>query len=307
MRFPSVRWLKRIGLSFLAVVSALAIAEVVLICLDYGEMVEYAPDDRWGYLMKPSQEVSSYGHPVQINDLGLRGPHVKRHKEPSHLRFLFVGDSVTYGGARIKEHELFCRIVESNLLASGFRAEIVNLSAPGWAPINWLRYIESNGLFDADFVVLVLPECDLARPFVTFAMHSFAESQPALRLAAVAQKCYRILRQRLARSRAAHTSLSLEVRENNIQRNVQAVAALVDLCSREHRPLLTVVLPTHIGPRLRAHWERFEELLPRVLDVRGEFSDTELFLDGVHLNKKGHEVLGARVSDALLTELGERR
>jgi hypothetical protein len=82
-------------------------------------------------------------------------------------RNLFVGDSITYGGGSIAEEELFCRIAEQRLIAEGKNVDIVNLSAPGWSPRNWIRDIERHGLHEADVVVLVLPQCDLARPFAT--------------------------------------------------------------------------------------------------------------------------------------------
>ena len=134
---------------------SLVVIEVCARVLGWSQMVEFAPNEKWGYLMKPSQSVFSYGHPININSHGLRGHEIKKHKVKGSLRVLFVGDSVTYGGGRIKEEQLFCRIVESSLNKNKLDAEIVNLSAPAWGPQNWIKYIESYGLYEVDIVILV--------------------------------------------------------------------------------------------------------------------------------------------------------
>ena len=79
-------------------------------------------------------------------------------KSPDRKRIILIGDPVTYGGGRIREGELFCRVVATLGQRAGKNVEIVNLSAPGLSPQNWWRYVERNGLHEADIVVLVLPE-----------------------------------------------------------------------------------------------------------------------------------------------------
>jgi len=95
-----------------ALALALAIAEASLRLAGIGQITEFTPDQRWGYLMRAGQVVHSRGRPLRINALGLRGSDVEEVKAPRSVRALFVGDSVTYGGGRIAEEQLFCRIVE---------------------------------------------------------------------------------------------------------------------------------------------------------------------------------------------------
>src|SRR5262245_19113408 len=102
--------------------------ELSLRILHVGQVVEYVRDERWGYLMKPSQDVSSYGHSVHINSMGLRGPEPGDEKHGNPMRILFIGDSVTFGGTRIREEELFVRQVEKRLTAKGYFVQAVNLS-----------------------------------------------------------------------------------------------------------------------------------------------------------------------------------
>src|SRR4051812_42635807 len=108
------RFRRRVLLLAASVVAGLALPEAAVRLAGWGEVVLFAPSDDWGFLMKPSQSASTYGHPVRINSLGFRGPELKTPKDPKTQRIVFIGDSVTYGGGRIPENKLFCRIVESH-------------------------------------------------------------------------------------------------------------------------------------------------------------------------------------------------
>jgi hypothetical protein len=66
--------LARLSLAVVAVVLVLCLAELGMRILGVGGVMTYAPDPRFGYLMRPSQVVSTYGDPIEINALGLRGP-----------------------------------------------------------------------------------------------------------------------------------------------------------------------------------------------------------------------------------------
>ncbi|HDH06683.1 MAG TPA: hypothetical protein ENH01_13455 [Nitrospirae bacterium] len=130
-------FIKNISLALCSFVVVLVIIEITLKLIGWGQIVGFLPNEEWGYLMKPSQTASSYGHPVNINGLGLRGPEIDQKKREGVLRILFVGDSITYGGVKIKEEKLFCRIVEYLLNNNDdLRAESINVSAPGWSPQN---------------------------------------------------------------------------------------------------------------------------------------------------------------------------
>jgi len=87
------------------------------------QVMTYERDPRYGYLMRPRQMVSTYGDPIEINALGLRGPPLLEPKPEGVVRVLFLGDSITYGGGRIHEGELFCRRIENAARDDGFRLE----------------------------------------------------------------------------------------------------------------------------------------------------------------------------------------
>jgi hypothetical protein len=273
-----------------SVLLTLAAAELLARLLGWGGVVVFEPNDHWGFLMKPSQVVYTYGHPVRINSLGLRGAELCEPKPASTLRIVFVGDSVTYGGGRIPEERLFCRQFETRARREGIDAEVVNLAAPAWSPQNWWGYIEKHGLYDADIVVLVLPECDLARLFGTMDLGGHWDHAPPLRMQSLASK---------ALSRFYHERLfARHRREEVIAANLNAMQHLVE--GRENIAFLAVLIPSRVPSQPDEHlWSEFLSHLDDPLDLRQDLQDPSFFLDGSHLNAKGHAYVGEKIFEKL--------
>ncbi len=272
------------------VVLALGFAEAALRILGVGGVVTFAPDERWGYLMRPDQMVYSYGHPVATDGRGLRAPPGRPAAPPTVLRILFVGDSVTYGGGRIREEELFCRRVERTLAGDGIPVRVLNLSAPGWGPQNWKGYLVSEGLLGADIVVLVLPACDLARPFATMAMHGFRERAPLTRVGAVLGKV-------AARARPRDPYAGADA-EEALRENCAAVRWIRGRAAGE-AAFLAVFVPGRDAGTPPERWGCFEALAPGALDLRGALEDPAYYLDPIHLSPAGHAAVADRLVDRL--------
>lgn len=280
-----------------SVIATLLGVEVCARLAGWGEIMEFVPDEDWGFLMRPSIVVHTYGHPVAINALGLRGPEVRDPKPPGTKRILFVGDSVTYGGSRIREEQLFCRIVESRGRGEGLNIEAVNLSAPAWAPQNWLEYVEKRGLHGADLVVLTLPECDLARPFASLDRAGFLERAPALRLMFLGVR----FKTRFFQREVGPP----QDRDEAIAANLKAVIRLREMCRSV--PLIVLLVPSWVPQRSRQPalpkndelWSLFTAELTGELDLRQELQDPAFFLDELHLSVKGHAYVGEKLFQRL--------
>jgi lysophospholipase L1-like esterase len=271
-----VRWLAaRLALATASVALVLGTAELLMRALDVGQIMTYQADPRFGYLMRASQRISTYGEVISINSLGLRGPELRDPKPPDVLRVLFMGDSITYGGGRIRESELFCRRFEALAAANGLRIEAVNGSAPGWSPQNWAAWLEVYGTLDADLVLLVLPAIDLRRPFTTMEKVGVVDHQPTLRLGTLWLK--------LEMQRIPGLPLTNESLDANI-------AALRSVLARFPKtPFLAVFIesrPGDDGPR-PSYWGPYEQLFPEAVDLRTSLGLPDFF-DDVHLTAVGH-------------------
>jgi hypothetical protein len=278
-----------------ATVTVLAALELVARVAGWGGLVEFESNDDWGLLMRPRQKVWMYGVPVEINSMGLRGPELQNPKAKGDKRVVFIGDSITYGGGRIGEEQLFCRIVESRARAEGIRIEPVNLSAPSWSPQNWIGYVNKRGLHDPDAVVLILPECDLARGFSRMNQAGVREKAPMFRLQTLAMR----LRALRFQARASQEQLPAHDRQKEVAANLNAIDHLKQTC--RGIPLLVVLVPSEVPARPdKDLWPVYMPHLGEQLDLREPLQDPKYFLDGVHLNVQGHEFVAERILPRLL-------
>lgn len=127
----------------------LALVEILMRVAGIGESLVYIEDPDVGYLPAPSQTFSTMGHPVNILDQGFRAPSATN-------KLLFVGDSVTYGTAFLRDEETF----SANLGGA-------NAGVNGWGIQNIAAYIKQTPLESYDTVVWTLPSCDTLRSFMT--------------------------------------------------------------------------------------------------------------------------------------------
>ena len=127
----------------------LAAVEVALRVAGIGGSVIYGEDPDFGYKPLPGQRFSTMGHPITILPDGFRAPAATN-------SLLFVGDSITYGTAYLRNEDTF----PAQLGAA-------NGGVNGWGPQNIARYLAKADLGRFRAVVWVMPSCDVLRPFMT--------------------------------------------------------------------------------------------------------------------------------------------
>jgi hypothetical protein len=123
--------------------------EVVLRVMGIGGSIVYKEDPDCGYLPVPGQRFSTMGHRITILTNGYRGPVV-------HADTLFIGDSVTYGTAYVRDEDTFPALLGG-----------VNAAVNGWGIQNAAGYLRSRPLTGIKRVALVIPTCDALRPYTT--------------------------------------------------------------------------------------------------------------------------------------------
>lgn len=150
----------------LIVVALAACAEAALrFGLGLGNPVLIAPDPACAYITKPNQNIYRFFVHTYINRYGMRSEEISPARPPGVVRVLFVGDSITYGTTHVDQRDLFTQIVQRGLPAIVHsKVQVLNASANAWAPDNELSWIESRGIFQSNYVVLVLNDGDLTQP-----------------------------------------------------------------------------------------------------------------------------------------------
>ena len=144
---PSRR--KRIVMALCLALIPLVILEIALRVMGIGGSIVYREDPDCGYLPAPDQEFATMGHPIRILPNGYRGP-------VATSDTLFVGCSVTYGTAYVRDDETFPALLGA-----------YNGGVNGWGIRNVEGYLKSRPLEDIRRVILFLPSCDVLRPYMT--------------------------------------------------------------------------------------------------------------------------------------------
>jgi len=122
----------------------------------------FLPHPTIEYLQRPDQDIHRFGHRFLVNHWGMRSDDFPARKpDPREYRVLVVGDSIVNGTAQL-DHEALATTRLGPLLSAdlGRPVRVANVSAGSWGPGNWLAYVRSYGLFDADLVLLVLSSHD---------------------------------------------------------------------------------------------------------------------------------------------------
>jgi hypothetical protein len=151
-------------------------------------------------------------------------------------------------------------------------------------------------------LVVVLPECDLARPFATLESGGHQTEAPWFRIGSLALWVkYRIARRmprRLTSKGGPHPDAS---DDETIAANINALRRVRGRAGSI--PMITVMIPS---PALNVArlWPGFQAEAGEVIDLRQELRDSAFFMDGVHLNVRGHEIVAERIFSRVRPLLG---
>ncbi|MCL4695016.1 MAG: hypothetical protein KJ060_21200 [Candidatus Hydrogenedentes bacterium] len=286
----------------------LLLLEGVLRFLGLADPVLYTADETAGYRLKPDQHVTILSNEITINRWGVRDPRTLEGKDSGTRRVLVLGDSVTWGGIREKEANLFTTVAESRLKDT----EVINCGVNGYSVTQMVALYHHLTLLNPDFVVVFAIPRDFTRPPVvrlTGTGVAFPDEPPRSALLAAAN---------LARFTAAHrygwkwlqpgpdVLPERQSTGDTLDENVASVVALA--AERPAGTILVVLMPTAEGTKdadrigdiekaLEADEVSFVNLADHV-----EISP-DLYLDGVHLTTEGHRRAGTTLAEILAPRL----
>src|ERR1700761_9638459 len=108
------------------------------------------PSAVYGYMPAPNQDLHRFFSHVHINAFGMRSEDVSPTPSGKTRRILFVGDSVTYGPTYVDQAKLFTSRIQADFCRQHAQVQILNASAPGWAPANEVAFLRQRGTFGAE-------------------------------------------------------------------------------------------------------------------------------------------------------------
>lgn len=267
----------------------------------------------YGYRVRPNQDLRRFGNRVFVNSHGLRSESISPLPAEGEIRVLCVGDSITHGGAITDQAETYPYQLQKLMRASGTRVEVLNASAPGWAFANQAGWLQENGIFDSQVVVLTIGTLDLFQGRAGAEMvdghPSFPSRAPVLASEDLVAHYLvpRLLRRTVADPGALPTAQSIEGAKINITQ-------LLSMAEMVHRSGAT---PTVLFVEQPDRFEMsdpytaaakvllFEALnqhrIPFVntRDPVGRAGGTSLFRDGLHPNPRGNLILAQAAAEVI--------
>lgn len=124
---------KNLALLLASVTGVLLLLEIMMRVLGMQDPVTYRTDPAFGYEPRPNQSAKRLGVPIYINDLGLRDDEDGSALLESSTRILVIGNSVTYGGSRTHQRDLFTEVLERELRKRGRDVKVLNGGVNGYS------------------------------------------------------------------------------------------------------------------------------------------------------------------------------
>lgn len=144
---------------FLSIVGFLVLLELFLrfywgLC----DTVIMKESSKYEYIAAPNQNVYRFRNHIFYNNFSMRSESLRKDSR----KILGLGDSVINGGVLTDQDSLATTILSKRLSESiGEDIQVLNISAGSWGPDNCNAYLEENGCFDAEIIVLVVSSHDV--------------------------------------------------------------------------------------------------------------------------------------------------
>jgi|GEM_PF-1367439 len=159
----------RLALLIVSVAICIAGAELVFRFFGMANPVLYREHPQCGYEPAPNQISHRLGIAVHINDLGLRDDE-KSSAWHDAKRILVVGDSVTFGGSRVRQQDLFTEVLERKINSSNrVPIKVLNAGVNGYSVTQMLNRAKTLiPIVKPDYLIVYAIEDDFHRPPLTF-------------------------------------------------------------------------------------------------------------------------------------------
>lgn len=281
------------------------ILEILLRSLGLANPVLYVTDEHAGYRLRPGQHVSYLGNTITINRWGVRD--TREFTAKTMGRALVLGDSVTWGGVRVRQENLFTTVAETNLPDT----EVINCGVNGYS-ISQMTELYKHHLapLDPDAVVVFAIPRDFTRPplaRLTGVGAAFPQESPRSAILAALTIVRELAADRFDVEwlRAEPAALPDSIPDAVTDAVEFHMESLVELAANlDGVSLVIVLLPTAAGTPdadvvgfiegvLRNRNLPFVNLADRMT------IEPKLFIDGVHLTTAGHERVGRAFANVL--------
>ena len=299
-----------IGITSFSIITGILISEYFAKRLGLGNPLIYNSDPLVGYRLKPNQ--SKYrrnGSLITTDSEGFRiDPKVTSNKDTNF--FIFVGDSVTYGGSYIDNYDLFsskyCELLNKNF-------NCLNNGLNAWGVLNMGRFIANFKLYSKkapSSIFLVILPGDEQRNLKSLSDTPFWDyppKQPSAINEIISYLVKKIFLPSLKNNKEEKLN-NISIIEKNKISSIQRKAIwneLTILIKESQYPINIIITPPKKwfnNESYRGEIKLYDDLIKEVSKLKiiknscnlyhyiNSDYHNDLYVDGVHLSKKGHDL-----------------
>jgi len=282
-------------------------AEIALKSLTgLGRPVLFQPHPAYGYRLQPNQETYRFGGAhFKINNLGLRA--AQDWDADPRGKVLFLGDSVTYGGNHISNHQLFSELAVKGIAG----AKSGNAGIPNWGVENVYGLVVEAKFLPAASYVTTFIEDDFYRGLTLGRNRPWIKYEtPAFALQELADFVWHKYFTNTAEvNRREREGVPADVRVENAARKLKAMDEFLKKEGRAHAIFISPTRQQVLGERprdARVKAALAKHAIPAVylLDkprIVGASADEKRswYQDNDHLTPAGHVVWGELIGEEL--------
>jgi hypothetical protein len=278
----------------------------------FGNPLLYQADEKIGYLLAPNQTTRRFGNHIAINRYAMRSPDFTDNRPEQTARLFLIGDSVVNGNWWTDQSQTVSELLRQQIqsLHPDRPTEVLNASANSWGPRNELAYLHRFGLFQSQYLVLVINTDDLfatkPSPLIVGKDKNYPDRLPSFALAEV------IDRYLLPAAQLPPELLAIQSEGGDrVGINLTAIEQIHQYAKTHnaqflllHTPLLRetestgpkdyeLVARSRFQEQMNAHYITYIDALPI---FRTQANPGELYRDHIHLSPQGNHLLSDQIS-----------
>lgn len=280
--------------------------ELALRLAGYSFPILFEASDRFGYALKPNQNIRFFGRQIYVNSYGMRTGEISPLPKDGIVRVLCVGDSITYGGAYTDQRFTYPQRLQDILNSlRGKMYEVINVSAPGWSIQNELAYLRDRGIYGSHIVVIQIGTNDFFQEKVGREVvgrtYNFPSKKPICISCGMITKVF-FHKQDFQTNKTPKDRLLIA--------NLNAFRDMLDLIrAKGAQPVVLFIddIMASAGAPGDTRYIKHEfmdvayecgaEFIDMTADLKGR---KELFHDDIHPNKSGNEAIAERLKETVV-------
>jgi len=273
-----------------------------------GNIVLYQNSIIYGYDLKPNQKITNRrNNAIYINNKGMRSSN--DWLKNNDRKILFIGDSVTYGGSVVSNHELFSEKICEKLNINKKKFFCGNYAVNGYSIISMINKIQYKDFNDEEFIIIILTASDLERNFHNLYSQPFFSKKINNYFPAFTELIYIYIEKFIYNSKHEKNYLEIEINSKKYKNFAKNNIENLSRVSQKNKKKVILVYSPEISEisnqnkflyyksTLNSNFSNFLDMTHYI--VR-EKNFKKIYHDNIHLNAEGHEFYSIIIKDYLI-------